>query len=60
MLEGFVTPSSLPAWLRVAIGVVCFLAFLALVLVRGRAAYRAGITGDLDEELVGDRVAVAA
>jgi uncharacterized membrane protein SpoIIM required for sporulation len=60
LLEAFVTPSSLPAPLRIALGVIAWAAFLVFMLVRGRRAHRAGITGDLGEELVGDSVAVAA
>ena len=56
-LEAFVTPSSLPVWLRITIGVIAWLAFLALMLVRGRIAHERGITGDLSAELVGDTVA---
>jgi uncharacterized membrane protein SpoIIM required for sporulation len=37
-LESFVTPSTLPPLLRVAIGTVVWLLFLAYALVRGRAA----------------------
>lgn len=58
-LEAFVTPSSLPPALRIGIGAVAWLAFLGFMLVRGRQAFRAGISGDLDEELVGARVATA-
>lgn len=58
-LEGFVTPSSLPPAVRIALGAAAWLAFLGFMLGRGRQAHRAGITGDLSEELVGDRVATA-
>ncbi|PWH05152.1 stage II sporulation protein M [Brachybacterium endophyticum] len=60
VLEAFVTPSPLPAPLRIAIGVIAWAGFLAVLLIRGRTVHRAGITGDLDEESVGDTVAVAA
>jgi uncharacterized membrane protein SpoIIM required for sporulation len=59
-LEAFVTPSSLPPALRIAIGATAWLAFLVYMLGRGRQVHRAGITGDLSEELVGSRVATAA
>ena len=59
-IEAFVTPSSLPPALRIAIGATAWLAFLVLMLGRGRQVHRAGITGDLSEELVGSRVATAA
>lgn len=47
-IEGFVTPSGLPTWARVTIGVVVELIFLAYVLVLGGRAARAGATGDLE------------
>ena len=37
-IEGFVTPSGLPTWARIAIGVVAEVLFLAYVFVVGRAA----------------------
>ncbi|MER7841731.1 stage II sporulation protein M [Streptomyces sp. NPDC096040] len=48
-IEGFVTPSGLPTWSRIGIGVVAELAFLAYVFVLGGRAARAGETGDLEE-----------
>ncbi|MFG2959482.1 stage II sporulation protein M [Streptomyces sp. NPDC048291] len=48
-IEGFVTPSGLPTWARIGIGVVAELAFLAYVFIIGGRAARAGETGDLDE-----------
>ncbi|MEV6308442.1 stage II sporulation protein M [Streptomyces sp. NPDC051840] len=50
LIEGFVTPSGLPTWARITIGVVAELAFLAYVYVLGGRAARAGGTGDLDAE----------
>lgn len=58
-LEAFVTPSSLPVWLRITIGALAWLALLAYMLIRGRAVRARGITGDLSDELVGDRIATA-
>jgi len=55
-----VTPSGLPTWARVAIGVLAECAFLAYVFVLGRAAVRRGHTGDLDAALLEDRVATQA
>ncbi|WP_055468376.1 stage II sporulation protein M [Streptomyces ardesiacus] len=46
-VEGFVTPSGLPTWARITIGVVAELAFLAYVYVLGGRAVRAGDTGDV-------------
>ena len=59
IIEGFVTPSGLPTWARVAIGVVAEVLFLAYVYGPGRRAFRAGQTGDLDAALLEDRAATA-
>ncbi len=48
VLEGFVTPSGLPTWARVGIGVVAEIGFLLYVFVIGRRAARQGETGDVD------------
>ena len=42
-----VTPSGLPTWARIAIGIVAESLFLAYVFVVGRAAVRDGVTGDV-------------
>lgn len=47
IIEGFVTPSGLPTWARIGIGLVAESLFLAWVFVWGRQAHRAGTTGDL-------------
>ena len=47
ILEGFVTPSALPTWARISIGVLAGLAFLTYVYVLGGRAVRAGETGDI-------------
>ncbi|WP_049578817.1 stage II sporulation protein M [Streptomyces sp. SBT349] len=52
VIEGFVTPSGLPTWARIAIGVLAEVAFLAYVFILGRRAVAAGETGDVAE---GDR-----
>jgi uncharacterized membrane protein SpoIIM required for sporulation len=52
-IEAFVTPSGLPTWARIAIGVTAEVFFLAYVWVVGRRASIAGETSDLDEELRG-------
>lgn len=49
-IEGFVTPSGLPAWTRIGIGVAAEVAFLAYVVVLGGAAHRRGVTGDVCAE----------
>jgi uncharacterized membrane protein SpoIIM required for sporulation len=59
-IEGFVTPSGLPTWARVGIGVVAELAFLAYVFVLGRQAHDRGATGDVDSRYLEDRVATQA
>jgi len=47
MIEAFVTPSPLPAWARIGIGVVAEIAFLGYVIVLGRRAVAAGEMGDV-------------
>jgi uncharacterized membrane protein SpoIIM required for sporulation len=59
LIEAFVTPSGLPTWARLAIGVVAELAFLAYVFVLGRRAVLAGRTGDLAGDLRGDALPTA-
>ncbi|GAA1939234.1 stage II sporulation protein M [Nocardioides marmoribigeumensis] len=59
VIEAFVTPSPLPTWARIGIGVVAEVSFLAYVLVVGRAAVRAGETGDVDADLLEASVATA-
>jgi len=54
IIEAFVTPSGLPTWARVLIGVLAEIAFLAYVFGPGRRAHRAGVTGDLVDDLRGD------
>lgn len=46
-IEGFVTPSGLPTWARIGIGVAAEVAFLLYVYVLGGRAARAGETGDV-------------
>ena len=58
-IEAFVTPSGLPTWARVGIGVLAELLFLTYVWVLGRRAVRAGETGDLEPGLAGDLAPVA-
>ena len=56
VIEAFVTPSPLPTWVRVGIGVLAEAVFLTYVIRYGRRAARAGETADLD---VGRREDVA-
>ncbi|MGF1431409.1 stage II sporulation protein M [Kitasatospora sp. LaBMicrA B282] len=47
LLEAFVTPSGLPTWARIGIGVTAEVLFLLYALVLGRRAAAAGETGDI-------------
>ena len=49
VIEAFVTPSGLPAWLRIGIGALAEAAFLAYVIAAGRRAGRGGLTADISE-----------
>ncbi|WP_424213491.1 stage II sporulation protein M [Streptomyces sp. BI20] len=55
LIEGFVTPSGLPTWARIAIGVLAEALFLVYVFTLGRRAARRGETGDVESR---DREAV--
>ncbi len=46
-IEAFVTPSDLPTWARISVGVLALLAFLGYVWVFGSRAARVGISGDI-------------
>lgn len=48
LIEALVTPSSLPTFVRVAIGVTAEAGFLAYVIHFGRKAVRAGESGDVE------------
>ncbi|MFE7127475.1 stage II sporulation protein M [Streptomyces sp. NPDC057617] len=48
LIEGFVTPSGLPTWARIAIGIAAELLFLVYVYVLGGRAARAGEVGDVE------------
>ncbi|MBA3745623.1 stage II sporulation protein M [Sporichthya sp.] len=60
IIEAFVTPSGLPTWARISIGVFAEVAFLAYVFTLGGRAARAGHTGDVDDAAAGDLRPVAA
>ena len=60
VIEAFVTPSPLPTWARVGIGVLAEAVFFAYVFVLGRQAHLRGQTGDIDAGLLEDRVATQA
>lgn len=60
IVEAFVTPSPLPTWARVGIGILAEVLFLAYVFVVGRAAAARGATGDIGADLLEDQVATQA
>jgi uncharacterized membrane protein SpoIIM required for sporulation len=49
VIEAFVTPSPLPTWARILIGVVAEVAFLSYAILLGRRASAAGQTPDMEE-----------
>lgn len=49
LIEALVTPSPLPTWVRITVGVTAEIAFLAYVFHFGAKASRAGETGDIDD-----------
>lgn len=49
LIEALVTPSPLPTFARIAIGVLAEIGFLAYVIHFGRKAVAAGETGDVDD-----------
>ncbi|TDD73030.1 stage II sporulation protein M [Jiangella aurantiaca] len=59
VIEAFVTPSGLPTWGRIAIGVLAEVLFLAYVWVYGRRAVLAGEVGDIDRSARADTLPVA-
>lgn len=60
LIEGFVTGSGLPWWLKILVGTVALAAFWAYTIVLGGRAARAGETGDLDVERAGAVLPTAA
>lgn len=50
VIEAFVTPSGLPTWARIAVGLLAEAAFLGYVWAVGGPAHRRGITGDVGAE----------
>lgn len=48
-IEGFITGRGVPTALRVGIGVVAEVAFVAWIVIQGRAATARGLTGDMGE-----------
>lgn len=60
VIEGFVTGSTMPWWLKIVIGALALAAFWVYTIVLGRRAVAAGETGDLTADHAGDVVPVAA
>lgn len=59
VIEAGITPSGLPTFIRIAIGVIALGAFFAYAGILGRRATRLGFTGDLRREHQGDVEVVA-
>jgi uncharacterized membrane protein SpoIIM required for sporulation len=53
LVEGFVTPSTLPVWVKIGIGAAVLASYWLYVLIWGRRAYQAGARGDLGSEDAG-------
>jgi predicted cation transporter len=49
LIEALVTPSGLPTFARIAIGVTAEVAFIGYVVHFGRKGVRAGETGDIED-----------
>ncbi|MGB8388149.1 stage II sporulation protein M [Mycobacterium sp.] len=49
LIEALVTPSPLPAFVRVGIGIIAEAAFLSYIVHFGRRAVKAGETGDIED-----------
>jgi len=49
LIEAMVTPSPLPTFVRIAIGILAEAAFLSYVVYFGRRAAKAGETGDIED-----------
>lgn len=60
IIEGYVTPSGLPTWARIAIGLLAWSAFLAYVFILGKRAVREGESGDVARYDRSDQEPVAA
>lgn len=60
LVEGFITGSELPWWLKIVIGTVALGLYWAYVLVLGRWAVAAGHTGDVSTDQAGAVLPTAA
>ena len=56
LIEGYVTGSTLPWWLKIVIGAIALAGFWVYVVVLGRRATAAGLTGVLDAVRAGEVV----
>ncbi|MGB3185969.1 MAG: stage II sporulation protein M [Ornithinimicrobium sp.] len=52
LIEAFLTPSPLPTWARVSIGVLSLVLFFGYVFTLGRWAVARGKTGDVDDAML--------
>ncbi|WP_343072001.1 stage II sporulation protein M [Ruania alkalisoli] len=59
LVEGFVTPSSLPTGVKITIGALVLAAYWLYTILLGRRAVRDGETGDVRAEHAEDTVAMA-
>ena len=50
LIEGFVTGSGLPSWLKITIGAIALAGYWVYTVVLGRRAVAAGETGDLEAD----------
>lgn len=53
LLEGFITPSTLPDWLRLFLGALVTILLWMYILIVGKRAYQAGFDGDMDAQTSG-------
>jgi uncharacterized membrane protein SpoIIM required for sporulation len=58
VIEAFVTPSPLPTWARISIGLLVEVAFIAYVFTVGRWACQRGASGDVAARDAGDTAPV--
>jgi len=54
IIEGYVTGSTMPWWIKIVIGVIAFVGFWGYIFVAGRAATQAGATGDIEGDFATD------
>ncbi|NLF03656.1 MAG: stage II sporulation protein M [Actinomycetales bacterium] len=60
LVEGFVTGSGLPSWLKITIGAIVLAGYWVYTIVLGRRAVEVGETGDLEADQAGATVPLAA